>query len=99
MQTSRIWFTTEQKSELWERWKQGHSISAISRALARRNNTGAQGTAQCFESYFRLSQRAAYGHRQIMTGRRDAIHPGRGRPGHHRYANGARSPSTFARRR
>jgi hypothetical protein len=29
MVTSRIWFTPEQKTELWERWKQGHSISAI----------------------------------------------------------------------
>jgi len=42
MVTSRIWFTPEQKSELWERWKQGHSISAISRALERRNKTGVQ---------------------------------------------------------
>lgn len=42
MVTSRIWFTAEQKSELWERWKQGHSISAISRALERRNKTGVQ---------------------------------------------------------
>src|ERR1700712_5001817 len=42
MVTSRIWFTPEQKAELWERWKQGHSISAISRALERRNKTGVQ---------------------------------------------------------
>ena len=42
MVTSRIWFTSEQKTELWERWKQGHSISAISRALERRNKTGVQ---------------------------------------------------------
>lgn len=42
MVTSRIWFTPEQKIELWERWKQGHSISAISRALERRNKTGVQ---------------------------------------------------------
>ena len=42
MVTSRIWFTPEQKTELWERWKQGHSISAISRALERRNKTGVQ---------------------------------------------------------
>ena len=25
MVTSRIWFTTKQKSELWERWKNGQS--------------------------------------------------------------------------
>lgn len=42
MVTSRVWFTPEQKTELWERWKQGHSISAISRALERRNKTGVQ---------------------------------------------------------
>src|SRR5512143_2536817 len=42
MVTSRIWFTPVQKAELWERWKQGQSISAISRALERRNKTGVQ---------------------------------------------------------
>lgn len=42
MVTSRIWFTPEQKTDLWERWKLGHSISAISRALERRNKTGVQ---------------------------------------------------------
>jgi IS30 family transposase len=42
MVTSRIWFTPAQKAELWERWKQGQSISSISRALERRNKTGVQ---------------------------------------------------------
>jgi hypothetical protein len=42
MVTSRVWFTSVQKAELWERWKQGDSISAISRALERRNKTGVQ---------------------------------------------------------
>lgn len=42
MVTSRIWFTAKQKAELWERWKKGESISAISRALERRNKTGVQ---------------------------------------------------------
>jgi IS30 family transposase len=42
MVTSRIWFTPAQKRELWERWKQGQSISAISRALERRNKSGVQ---------------------------------------------------------
>ncbi|TPL04284.1 IS30 family transposase [Mesorhizobium sp. B2-4-11] len=42
MVTSRVWFTSEQKAELWERWKQGQSISSISRALERRNKTGVQ---------------------------------------------------------
>jgi hypothetical protein len=32
----------EQKSELWERWKNGQSVLAISRALERRNKTGVQ---------------------------------------------------------
>ena len=38
--TSRIWFTAAQKAELWERWKNGQSAAAISRALERRNKTG-----------------------------------------------------------
>lgn len=40
MVTSRIWFTLEQKSELWERWRKGETIPAIARALERRNKTG-----------------------------------------------------------
>lgn len=42
MVKSRIWFTPAQQTELWERWKRGQSISAISRALERRNKTGVQ---------------------------------------------------------
>jgi hypothetical protein len=34
MVTSRIWFTAKQKAELWERWKNGQSVLAISRAAA-----------------------------------------------------------------
>ena len=33
MLTSRIQFTAKQKDELWERWKSGQSVLAISRAL------------------------------------------------------------------
>ena len=40
--TSRILFTAKQKDELWERWKNGQSVLAISRALERRNKTGVQ---------------------------------------------------------
>ena len=40
MVTSRIWFTAVQKAELWERWKNGQSAAAISRALERKNKTG-----------------------------------------------------------
>ena len=40
MVTSRIRFTAAQKSELWERWRNGQSAAAISRALERRNKTG-----------------------------------------------------------
>jgi predicted ATPase len=39
MVTSRIWFTAAQKAELWERWKNGQSAAAISRALERKNKT------------------------------------------------------------
>ena len=40
MVTSRIWFTAAQK--LWERWKNGQSAAAISRALERKNKTGVE---------------------------------------------------------
>jgi hypothetical protein len=40
MVTSQILFTAKQKAELWERWKTGQSVLAISRALERRNKTG-----------------------------------------------------------
>src|SRR6188474_3061307 len=43
MVTSRILFTAAQKAELWERWRNGQSAAAISRALERRNKTGVQG--------------------------------------------------------
>jgi DNA-binding NarL/FixJ family response regulator len=42
MVTSRIWFTAAQKAELWERWRNGQSAAAISRALERRNKTGVE---------------------------------------------------------
>ena len=38
MMTSRIWFTAAQK----ERWKNGQSAAAISRALERKNKTGVE---------------------------------------------------------
>ena len=38
MVTSRIWFTAAQKAELWERWKNGQSAAAISRALERKKS-------------------------------------------------------------
>ncbi len=42
MVTSRIWFTAAHKAELWERWKNGQSAAAISRALERKNKTGVE---------------------------------------------------------
>src|SRR5215470_8373976 len=42
MVTSRIRFTAGQKAELWERWKNGQSAAAISRALERKNKTGVE---------------------------------------------------------
>jgi hypothetical protein len=42
MVTSRIRFTAAQKAELWERWKNGLSAAAISRALERKNKTGVE---------------------------------------------------------
>ena len=40
MVTSRIWFMAAQKAELRDRWKNGQSAAAISRALERKNKTG-----------------------------------------------------------
>jgi IS30 family transposase len=42
MVTSRIRFTAQQKADLWERWRNGQSAAAISRALERRNKTGVE---------------------------------------------------------
>src|SRR5678815_6039784 len=42
MLTSRSLFTWKQKAELWERWKNGQRVLAISRGLERRNKTGVQ---------------------------------------------------------
>ena len=42
MVMSRIRFTVAQKAELWERWKNGQSAAAISRALDRKNKTGVE---------------------------------------------------------
>ena len=35
MVTTLVWFTREQKSELWECWRNGETIPAIARALGR----------------------------------------------------------------
>ena len=42
MLTSRTLFTWKQKAELWERWKNGRVLLAISRGLERRNKTRIQ---------------------------------------------------------
>jgi IS30 family transposase len=39
-QVSRVWFTPQQKAELWDRWKSGQCIAAIARTLGRRNKSG-----------------------------------------------------------
>src|SRR6516225_8967947 len=38
--TARIWFTPQQRAELWERWKNGQCVANIARALERRNKSG-----------------------------------------------------------
>ncbi len=38
--TARTWFTSGQKRELWERWKDGQCVADIARALGRRNKSG-----------------------------------------------------------
>jgi hypothetical protein len=38
--TARIWFTPQQKAELWERWKSGQCVADAARALERRNKSG-----------------------------------------------------------
>jgi hypothetical protein len=39
-QVARIWFTARQRTELWERWRNGQSVADIARALGRRNKSG-----------------------------------------------------------
>lgn len=41
-QFARIWFTSKQKVELWERWRSGQCVADIARALRRRNKSGVQ---------------------------------------------------------
>jgi len=38
--TARIRFTSDQRAELWERWKNGQCVADIARALGRRNKSG-----------------------------------------------------------
>jgi len=38
--SSRIWFSPQQKGELWERWRSGQCIASISRTLGRRSKSG-----------------------------------------------------------
>src|SRR6516165_7812869 len=38
--TARIWFTPQQRAELWARWKNGQCVADIARALERRNKSG-----------------------------------------------------------
>lgn len=42
MVTSRVHFTSAQKTELWERWSRGESMASISRSLGRRSHSGVQ---------------------------------------------------------
>jgi hypothetical protein len=58
MLTSRIWFTAAQKAELWERWKNGQSAAAISRALERKNKTGVERTPLTPHLYGRIRPNA-----------------------------------------
>src|ERR1700693_5864757 len=37
---SRKWFSAKQKTELWERWRQGQCVADIARALQRKNKSG-----------------------------------------------------------
>jgi hypothetical protein len=39
-QVSRVWFTPQQRAELWERWTSGQCIAAIARTLGQRNKSG-----------------------------------------------------------
>jgi hypothetical protein len=38
--TARIWFTPQERAELWERWKNGQCVADVARALERRNKSG-----------------------------------------------------------
>ena len=101
MVTSRILFTAKQKDELWERWKNGQSVLAISRALERRNKTGVQrivalngGIAPAREkrSIVVAHHGAGAGHKiypYLLRGGDHAVERGVG-DGHHLHPDGAR---------
>ena len=91
MVTSRIWFTPTQKTELWERWKQGESISAISRALERRNKTGVQRIVALHGGIAPLPRRRAVS--ALRLEEREEISRGRAgtRPKHDRLLGARRS--------
>ena len=36
---SRIYFTSEQKSEIWDRWQRGESMSSIGRSFDRESSS------------------------------------------------------------
>jgi hypothetical protein len=39
---ARIWFTPNQKAEIWERWKSGQCVADIARGLERLPGLSAQ---------------------------------------------------------
>ena len=48
---ARIWFTSKQKTELWERWKSGQCVADI--AAPGTSLTGADGVVQiCNQKFF-----------------------------------------------
>src|SRR5690349_8326110 len=75
--TARIWFTPQQRAELWERWKNGQCVADIARALARRNKSGVYRVRQVPIGRERANRRDI-----AMRRRDDADHALRGGPEH-----------------
>ena len=81
MVTSRILFTATQKAELWERWRNGQSAAAISRALERKNKTGVErivvhhgGIVPVTLMYLLMSAFHAAPWLRLISSRRSGVH-------------------------
>jgi hypothetical protein len=48
--TARIWFTPQQRAELWERWKNGQCVADIARALERAASVHPSKSASAYHS-------------------------------------------------
>ena len=94
---ARIWFTPQQRAELWERWKNGQCVADIARALERRNKSGVYRVLALSGRIAPLPRRRAA--RELRLAEREEISRGiaAGRSMRQMAQNLGRSPSTISR--